>query len=156
MDPHFSGRRMIRIHRLCAAVALAAAAACASGRPAPVPERWVVLREDAGQRASLNVLSIRNEPGDIRVATVAIEYASVQEKDSLRYDHEDIVLRFDCRRGGMRTEAGGHSLGGEMVDVWSAGPGSISLDGTDASEWYKVPPGTYLDDAMKRVCRPEP
>jgi hypothetical protein len=163
MDFELSGRRMIRIHRLAAVAALAAAAACGPGRPAPVPARWVVLREDAEQRVSLNVLSIRTEHDDIRTATVAIVYGSVQEsvygpvqeRDSVRYDHEEITLRFDCRRGAMRRDGGAQYLGEEIAAAWMAGPPPTSVEGKDVGEWDKVPPDTYPDDAMKLVCRPE-
>jgi hypothetical protein len=156
MDIHFSGRRMIRIPRLAAVAALAVAAACGPGRPAPVPARWVVLREDAEQRVSLNVLSIRTEHDDVRTATVAIVYGSMQEKDSVRYDHEEITLRFECRRGVMRRDGGAQYLGETIASAWMAGSPPTSIEGKDVGEWDTVPPDTYPDDAMKLVCRPEP
>ncbi|HEU4885531.1 MAG TPA: surface-adhesin E family protein [Longimicrobium sp.] len=147
---------MIRIPCVSAAVLALAAAACGPGRPAPVPEQWVVLREDAGQRVSLNVLSIRTEPPDIRTASIATAYTSVQETDSVRFDHEEISVQFHCRRGAMRTEGGARFLGDEIALAWMAGPPPIYPDGRDGREWDNVPPGTYLDDAMKLVCRSEP
>jgi len=150
-----SSFRMTGILNLVAAT-LAATAACGPGRPAPVPEQWVVLREEAGQRVRLNVLSIRTEPPDIRTATVALAYASVQEKDSVRFDHEEVTLRFDCRRGAMRTDGGAQFLGDDIASAWMAAEPPTSVQGKDVGEWDKVPPNTYLDDAMKLVCRAEP
>jgi hypothetical protein len=144
---------MMRFH-LWALLALAAA--CGPGRPTPPPQQWIVLREDAEQRARLDVLSIRMESDDIRRAAVAVDYASVQEKDDLRYDREEIYLRFDCRRGAMRREEGGHYLGDDIFDLWVAAPEPLSIDGAIREGWDKVPPGTYLDDAMKHVCRTTP
>jgi hypothetical protein len=156
MDTAFFQRRMMRISRLAAVAALAAAAACGPGRPAPVPERWVVLREDAEQRASLNVLSIRTEPDDIRTASIATAYTSVQETDSVRFDHEEVTVQFHCRRGAMRTEGGARFLRGDIALAWMAAPPPIYPDGRDGREWDKVPPGTYLDDAMNLVCGATP
>jgi hypothetical protein len=66
--------RMMRASWVPAVLVLAAtAAACAPGRPAPPPEQWIVLQEGAEQRASVNALGIRIEPGGIRRATVAVD-----------------------------------------------------------------------------------
>jgi hypothetical protein len=140
--------RTFRIPPLVTALALATAAACGPGRPAPLPEQWVVLREDAEQRASLDLLSLRIEPGDLRRATVAVDYAAPREKDDVRFDQERTELQFDCRGQRMRAEGGSRYLGGELASAWDPGPNPVP--------WEKVPPGSYLGEAMKRICRIAP
>lgn len=143
---------MMRTFWVPAVLALAMAAACGPGRPALQPEQWIVLREEAGQRASLETLGIRIEKGDIRRALVAVDYASVQEKDDVRYDREETYLRIDCRRGAVHKTGGGHYLGGEMASVWTAGSGTILADGTVIDDWEEIAPGSFLADAMRHVC----
>jgi hypothetical protein len=140
--------RAMHTSRLLTILALAAAAACGPGRPAPAPEQWVVLREDAEQRASVNVLGVRIEPGDLRRATVAVDYVAVRERDEARYDRELLEVQFDCGRRMVRTDGGSTYLGGEFTSVWAPGPNEVP--------WEKVPPGGFLDDAMKHVCRIAP
>ena len=124
-------------------------AACVPGRPAPPPEQWIVLREGAGQRASVNALGIRIEANGIRTATVAVDYTSVQEEQGeeykIRYDRELMEVQFDCRRQSVRNPGGSHYLAGQLASAWNEGPEPLP--------WEKVVPGTFLADALTHVCQ---
>jgi hypothetical protein len=136
------------MRRFVAIFTLALAAACGRARPAPAPEEWMVLREDAEQRARLNVAGIRTEPGDLRSATVVLDYAAVREVDDVRYDREWMEVQFDCGRQAARTRGGSNYLEGAFVSIWSEGP--------EPASWEIVQPGSVLADAMKHVCRTAP
>jgi hypothetical protein len=139
---------MMRTSWVPAVLALTAAA-CVPGRPAPPPEQWIVLREGAGQRASVNALGIRIGPDGIRTATVAVDYASVQEQQGeeykIRYDRELVEVHFDCRTHAMRNPGGSHYLGDRLASAWNEGPEPLP--------WEKVVPGTFLADALTHVCQ---